>query len=93
MSGDLRMLGVRDGLAIAIVWVREQLARVDGPYAPSLHPKHVRKRAVRSQVLQPLKQLNKMLTDEHAKIRTAYEASLEKKQPQPVATVESRASK
>ena len=72
-DGDLRMLGACDGFAHALVWVRGQIAAIDGNYAPRIDPRHIRKRAARDAILRPLKAIEVRLFDSHTKTRAAYE--------------------
>lgn len=78
MSGDLRMLGTRDGLAHALVWVRGQINAIDGPYR-QIDQRHTRKRAARDAVLRPLKELESRIAEAHADCVAAYEKSCEKR--------------
>lgn len=72
-DGDLRMLGARDGLAHALIWVRESIGRIDGLYAPRIHPLHIKKRAARDAILRPLKELEARIADSHTRTQAAYE--------------------
>lgn len=74
-DGDLRMLGARDGLAHALIWVREHIRRIDGLYAPRIEPRHTRKRSSRDAVLRPLKELEAMLAKGHSETQAAYDKS------------------
>ena len=74
-DGDLRMLGCRDGMAHALIWVRGQIAAIDGGYAPKIDPRHTRKRKQRDAVLRPLKELEQRMAQSHAEIVAAYETS------------------
>lgn len=74
-DGDLRMLGARDGLSHALVWVRNQIDSIDGRYAPRIHPLHRRKRSHRDNVLRPLKELEARLAKGLAETQAAYEKS------------------
>lgn len=75
-DGDMRMLGVRDGLAHSLIWVRNEIARIDGRYAPTIHPRHVRLRKRRDEILRPLQELERRIASSHADVVKAYEASL-----------------
>jgi hypothetical protein len=74
MSGDLRMLGTRDGLVHALIWVRNEIISIDGPYR-KLDPRHTRKRAERDAVLRPLKALEARLAEAHKNCQAAYDKS------------------
>lgn len=71
-DGDYRMLGVCDGFAYALIWVRGKIAAIDGRYSPGIHPRHVHKRAARDAVLRPLKELEARLAQSHAETMAAY---------------------
>lgn len=77
-DGNMRILGARDGFAHALVWVRRRIGMIDGPYAPRIHPLHVRKRAARDAILRPLKEMEKWLTKSHADTQAAYRQSRDK---------------
>lgn len=74
-DGDLRMLGTRDGLAHALIWVRDHIERINGRYAPRIDPRHVRKLAAREAVLRPLKELEARIAKSHAETQEAYRLS------------------
>ncbi len=74
-DGDLRMLGARDGLAHALIWVRQHIGSIDGSYAPRIHPRHIRKLAARDAILRPLKELEARIAKSHAETMAAYERS------------------
>lgn len=74
-DGDLRMLGTRDGLAHAMIQVRQAIGRINGQYSPRIDPRHVRKLAAREAVLRPLQDLNLWLTCQHMAVMEAYEKS------------------
>lgn len=74
-DGDVRMLGTRDGLAHALVWVRGQINAIDGEYAPRIDPRHKRKRAARDAVLRPLKELEARIDESQKRCFAAYEQS------------------
>lgn len=76
MSGDLRMLGTRDGLMHALVWVRQHIGAIDGTYAPRIHPRHKRKRAARDAVVRPLRELEQRLAKSVEDTKAAYKRSL-----------------
>lgn len=78
-DGDLRMLGTRDGLAHALIWVHGQIARIDGPYSPRIHPLHKKKRAARDAILQPLIELQERIAKAHREITEAYEKTREQR--------------
>lgn len=71
-DGDLRMLGARDGLAHALIWVRQHIGIIDGPYSPRIHPRHTKKRAARDAILRPLKELEQRIAKSHAETQEAY---------------------
>lgn len=75
-DGDMRMLGTRDGLAHALIWVRGAIASIDGIYAPRIDPRHKHKRAARDAVLRPLKELEARIAKSHAETMAAYNTSL-----------------
>lgn len=74
-DGDMRMLGARDGLAHALIWVRGKIAGIDGQYAPKIDPRHTRKRAARDAILRPLKELEAQILKSHDETRAAYDRS------------------
>lgn len=74
-DGDLRMLGTRDGLTHALIWVRGHIDRIEGRYAPRIDPRHTRKLAARVAVLRPLKELEKRIAKSHAETQAAYDES------------------
>lgn len=74
-DGDMRMLGTRDGLVHALIWVQNQINAIDGQYAPRIDPRHKRKRAARNAVLRPLKELEARIAKAHKECGAAYEAS------------------
>lgn len=76
-DGDLRMLGANDGFAHALILVRNQIASIDGRYAPPIHPLHVRKRAQRDAVLKPLREIESRLAEWHRDTRAAYDKTVE----------------
>lgn len=76
-DGDLRMLGARDGLVSALLWVRGHISNIDGPYAPRIDPRHIRKRAARDAVLRPLKELEERIAKSYADTNEAYRKSRE----------------
>lgn len=78
MAGDLRILGARDGLATALVWVRGQINSIDGRYAPGIHPRHTKKRAARDAVLRPLKELESRLAASAEEAAGAYEKTVQR---------------
>jgi hypothetical protein len=71
-EGDSRMLGACDGMASALIWVRQHINAIDGPYARRIEPRHRRKRAARDAVLRPLKELEARLLEAHGKTLDAY---------------------
>ena len=71
-SGDLRMLGSRDGFAHALIRVRQEIAHIAGPYSPRIDPRHVRKLAERERRLRPLRDLEKWIVEQHLAVRDAY---------------------
>jgi hypothetical protein len=68
----MRMLGTRDGLSFALVWVRNQISSIDGRYSPRIDPRHKHKRAARDAVLRPLKELESRIAESHAGTVAAY---------------------
>lgn len=74
-DGDLRMLGARDGLSHALIWIRDQIARIDGHHALRIGPRHIRKRAARNAVLLPLRELEARIAKSLAEMQTAYDKS------------------
>jgi hypothetical protein len=76
-TGDLRMLGARDGFAHALILVRHYIRVIDGSYAPRIHPRHVRKRQRRDAVLRPLKEIERRLAKSHAETQAAYALTCE----------------
>lgn len=74
-DGDMRMLGTRDGLVHALIWVQNQINSIDGQYAPRIDKRHKRKRAARDAVLRPLKELESRIAEAHRNCVAAYEKS------------------
>lgn len=74
-DGDLRMLGTRDGLSHALIWVRQHIAIIKGPYSPRIHPRHTRKLKAREAVLRPLLELEARIAKSHADTQEAYRKS------------------
>jgi hypothetical protein len=73
-SGDLRMLGVCDGFAHAIVYLRREMGAVR--YRP-INPRHVRRIAAREAKLRPLREIEAWLVKQHTNTKAAYEKSRE----------------
>lgn len=76
-DGDMRMLGVVDGYAHALIDVRQQISAIDGNYAPRIMPQHHKKRAARDAVLRPLKELEAKFAANHAACQAAYRKTAE----------------
>lgn len=74
-DGDMRMLGARDGLAHALIWVRGKIAQIDGLYSIKINPRHTRKRAARDAVLRPLKEIEARILKSHDETKAAYDRS------------------
>jgi hypothetical protein len=62
-------------MAHALIWVRESIARIDGNYAPRILPQHTKKRAMRDEILRPLKELEARMAKSHSDIQAAYQAT------------------
>lgn len=69
-----RLLGARDGLISALLMVRNEITRIDGRYAPTINPRHIRKRAARDAVLKPLRDIERRIEKECSDVREAYSA-------------------
>jgi hypothetical protein len=67
-----RVLGARDGFAHALISVRSQIDHIAGPYAPGIHPRHVRKLAERERRLRPLRELEERFLKSHRECQESY---------------------
>lgn len=73
-DGDLRMLGAGDGLAHALVWVRQHIGAIN--YHP-INPRHSRKVKAREAILRPLRELENRIAQSHSQTKAAYQQSRE----------------
>lgn len=78
-DGDLRMLGAVDGYSHALIRVRQEIDRLDGRYAPGIHPRHTRKISARDAKLRPLRDLERWLENRRAETHAAYDATRNEK--------------
>jgi hypothetical protein len=76
-DGDLRMLGVRDGLASALVHLRCQTMASLKQERQRLDPRHVRKIAENERRLGPLLKLDRWLEIQVGEVDKAYKKTRE----------------
>ena len=71
-DGDLRMLGAVDGMAHALIQLRNVISSVDDKYRP-IDKRHTRKLAAQNARLKPLRELETWLQERLIATRAAYE--------------------
>ena len=76
-DGDMRMLGAVDGIAHALIDVRQQIGIIDGIYAPRILNHHKKKRATLDPIPTPLKDLEIKIPQKHPDTRAAYQRTTE----------------
>lgn len=72
-DGLSRLLGHRDGIVTALLEVRKQISSIEYRYQ-HISPRHTRKIAKRDAMLQPLRELESILTTKHQQNQAAYDA-------------------
>jgi hypothetical protein len=68
-----RLLGACDGYAHVLVNIRLAIGRLNDQYAPSIHPRHVRKLERRNAILKPLRELDASVEADLRRCQAAYE--------------------
>lgn len=71
-SGDLRMLGARDGLISALLIVRGEIREL---LSTPINPRHSRRMEKRRNILERLRRVEGELAKELQKVTAAYEES------------------
>jgi hypothetical protein len=75
-KGDMRMLGVVDATAHALLDVQNEIKHFYNRYRP-INPRHVRKIAEREAIVAPLRRLERHLIDMHEKCQARYQESVD----------------
>lgn len=71
---DLRTLGYVDGMAWSLVWVQQEIRRIN---ERPIHPLHVRKMKERERRLRPLQDLERRMRAAHDEAAAAFDQQVE----------------